>query len=279
MTVLHVKSTDAEAITDTLTSFISEKNLDYRKLVSQGYDGAATFSGNRTGVQTRMKVHAAHALYIYCSCHRLQLASIQAADAVGTVRRMFGTMTNLWKLFYYSPKKVEALKSVQSVLCMAELKVVKPSVTRWLSHERCVKAIRKELPALIITLHKRYDDSGDAEALGLALALNSYSGVVTINLLSIVLDLLAKLNCFMQQKATDLSRLPIILKSIVSELKHLKHAGAEWCSLVETSIAMLATDHDITMRRSSTRSDSATTMSVYRAAVAIPYIDVCTEML
>ena len=51
------------------------------------------------------------------------------ADAVGTVRRMFGTMTNLWKLFYYSPKKTEALKNVQSVLCMPELKVVKPSDT------------------------------------------------------------------------------------------------------------------------------------------------------
>ena len=126
-----------------------------------------------------------------------------------------------------------------------------------------MKAIRKELPALIITLHKLYDDSGDAEAYGLALALSSYNEVATINLLSIVLDLLAKLNCFMQRKATDLSRLPIILKSIVSELKHLKDAGAEWCSLVETSIAMLATDHDITMRRSSTQSDSATTMSVY----------------
>ena len=35
---------------------------------------------------------------------------------------------------------------------------------------------------------------------------------------------------------------------------------------------MLATDHDITMRRSSTRSDSATTMSVYKDAVVIPYI-------
>ena len=100
LTVLHVKSTDSEAITDTLTSFISEKNLDYRKLVGQGYDGAATFSGNRTGVQARMKVHAAHTLYIYCSCHRLQLASIQATDDVGTVRRMFGTMTNLGKLLF-----------------------------------------------------------------------------------------------------------------------------------------------------------------------------------
>ena len=77
----------------------------------------------------------------------------------------------------------------------------------------------------------------------------------------------------MQRKATDLSRLPIILKSIVSELKHLKDTVAEWCSLIETSIAMLATDHDIIVRRSSTGSDSATTMSVYRDAVAIPYIN------
>ena len=60
-----------------------------------------------------------------------------------------------------------------------------------------MKAIRKELPALIITLHKLYDDSGDAEAYGLALALSSYSGVANINLLSVVLDLLAKLNFFM----------------------------------------------------------------------------------
>ena len=115
LTVLHVKSTDAEAITDTLTSFISEKNLDYRKLVGQGYDGAATFSGNRTGVQTRMKVHAAHALYIHCSCRRLQLASIQAADAVGMVRRMFGTMTNLWKLFYYPPPKGRSFEECPSL--------------------------------------------------------------------------------------------------------------------------------------------------------------------
>ena len=139
---------------------------------------------------TRMKVHAAHALYIHCSCHRLLFASIQTADAVGRVRRMFGAMTNRWKLIYYFPKKAEALNNIYSVLCMPELKVMKPSDTRWLSHERCVKAIQKELPALTITLHKLYDDSGDAEAYGLAIDFSSYRGVTTINLLSVVLDLL-----------------------------------------------------------------------------------------
>lgn len=92
--VLQVKSTDAETISAALTSFISENNQDYRKLVGQGYDGAATFSGSQTGVQWRIRVHAAHTLYIHCSCHRLQLASIQTAESVGTIK-MFGTMASL----------------------------------------------------------------------------------------------------------------------------------------------------------------------------------------
>ena len=67
-----------------------------------------------------------------CSCHRLELASIQTAKSVKEVKLMFGAMTNLWKLFYYSPKKVVTLANVQAVLNLPELKVVKPSDTRWL---------------------------------------------------------------------------------------------------------------------------------------------------
>ena len=195
--------------------------------MGQGYDGAATFSGSKSGVQKRMRVHAGHALYIHCSCHRLQLASIQAAESIAPIKKMFGTMESLWKLFYYSPKKAEALKDVQCVLNMPELKIVKPSDTRWLSHERCLRAIRKELASLIITLDNLYEESGDAEAYGLSLVLSSFSGIASIFLLSAALDLLAKLNCFMRKKAADFSRLPIILEGIISKLKHLKEDGAE----------------------------------------------------
>ena len=53
MTILRVKSTDADTITKAITSYmyLQEKNLNCRKLVGQGYDGAATFSGCRSGVQ------------------------------------------------------------------------------------------------------------------------------------------------------------------------------------------------------------------------------------
>ena len=96
--ILHVKEVDAASITQVLVSFMEEKHLDFscRRLVGQGYDGAATFSGCANGVQKRMRTHSAHALYIHCACHRLQLASIQAAESVTAINKMFGTMTNLY---------------------------------------------------------------------------------------------------------------------------------------------------------------------------------------
>ena len=51
----------------------------------------------------------------------------------------FGTMTSIWKLFYYSPQNAEALNVIQAVLGFPDLKIVKPSDTGWLSHERCVR--------------------------------------------------------------------------------------------------------------------------------------------
>ena len=134
MTIPHVKSTDADTITKAITSYLQEKNLNCRKLVGQGYDGAATFYA-----------HADHAHYIHCYCHQLQLASIQAENYVLSVKRMFVAMLSLLSLFYYSPQKAESLKHVQAVLNLPELKVIKPSDTRWLSHECCVCAILKEL--------------------------------------------------------------------------------------------------------------------------------------
>ena len=101
LTVLYVKSTDAETISATITSFISENNLDCRRVVGQGYNGAATFSGSQTGVQWRIRVHAAHVLFIHCYCHRLQLASIEATESVGAIK-MFSMMASQWKLLYYS---------------------------------------------------------------------------------------------------------------------------------------------------------------------------------
>ena len=89
------------------------------------------------------------------------------------------------------PLKAEALKGIQAVLGFPELKIVKPSDTRWLSHERCVKAICKELTPLLQTLSQLYESSRDAEAYGIYSLLASVNDVSGSYLLSEVLSALA----------------------------------------------------------------------------------------
>ena len=50
---------------------LEAKRFSYRKVIGHGYDGVSPFSGKNTGVQQRI-----HTL----DGHRLQLASIQAAE-------------------------------------------------------------------------------------------------------------------------------------------------------------------------------------------------------
>lgn len=117
-----------------------------------GFDGAATFSGKRSGVQARMKNFAPHALFVHCHCHMLQLACIQAANSTPGIKHIYTTLTALWKFFHYSPKRTESLKGVRCVLDLTELKLIKPSDTRWLAHERCVKGVKASYAAIVTAL-------------------------------------------------------------------------------------------------------------------------------
>ena len=46
---------------------------------------------------------------------------------------------------------------------MPELKIVKPSDTRWLAHERCVKAVMENYSAIVIALNNIYEETHDWE--------------------------------------------------------------------------------------------------------------------
>ena len=157
------------------------KNIQLGRLIGMGFDGAATFSGDKTGVQRGSKEFAPHALFVHCRCHVLQLASVQAANATPGIKHAYTTlMMTLWKFFHYSPKCAESLKVIQKVLDHPELKIVKPSDTRWLAHERCVKAVEVSYSSIAFALENIYETSHEPEALGLSKALSSHSTIGAI---------------------------------------------------------------------------------------------------
>ena len=62
--IVPLKKADAETIYCTLIECLKKKNLQVGRIV----DGAATFTGHRTGVQARIKKHTPHTLFVHCHC-------------------------------------------------------------------------------------------------------------------------------------------------------------------------------------------------------------------
>ena len=62
---------DTESISMAIIKFLKEKKVQISN-ISMGFDGAATFSDKKSGVQTRLKKHAPHAVFVHCHCHILQ---------------------------------------------------------------------------------------------------------------------------------------------------------------------------------------------------------------
>ena len=73
-------TTDAESLHNLIISFIDSLKLGRKCLVGQGYDEAATMSGNKNGVATRITRDYPTACFIHCHSHRLNLALLDAAS-------------------------------------------------------------------------------------------------------------------------------------------------------------------------------------------------------
>ena len=149
-----------------------------------GFDGAATFSGDKTRVQRRLKELSPHTLFALCRCHILQLASVQAANATPGIKLIYTTLMTLWKFFHYSSKRAESLKEIEKVLDLPELKIVKLSDTRWLARERCVKAVKASYSSIVLALENIYETSHEPEALGLSKAFSSHSTIAAMSYLT-----------------------------------------------------------------------------------------------
>ena len=87
---------------------------------------------------------------------------------------------------------------VEQVLDLPELKIAKPSDTRWLAHEISVKAVKTKVAAL----NDIYDNTHKPEALGTALS-KQYT-VVAMYMLDYVIPQVATLSWTLQSVWTCL---------------------------------------------------------------------------
>ena len=83
------------------------------KLRGISTDGAATMTGCRTGVVVRLKQITPSAISVHCAAHRLNLASLQAADKVQYVKKFQNILRQLFDCYDNSSVRTAGLQAIQ----------------------------------------------------------------------------------------------------------------------------------------------------------------------
>ena len=132
------------------------------------------------------------------------------------------------------------MKDIQTVLGLPELKIVAPSDTQWLAHERCIKAVKSSYSGIISTLDAIYVESGDAESYGLSVLLKKSTTAITIYFLSHALSTLAILCRSLQTKDIK-SEIPALVSSTLACLTDLStsHTNTLWHEQLQNAFQSL----------------------------------------
>ena len=108
---------------------------DHWKLIAQTYDGAATLSGARNGVQAIVKETYPYAYFVHCYAHQLNLLLQKATSISTNVRVFFNNLFGIPGFFSKSPQRVAALEAV------ANRRIPRPSSTRWSFWSRTIGTV------------------------------------------------------------------------------------------------------------------------------------------
>ena len=84
--LVSLSACDAASIYSVLKAFLADSDIGAGKLRGQRYDGTATFSGTKNGVQMRIRTLAPRALFVHCRAHVLQLCCISAARCLPSLK-------------------------------------------------------------------------------------------------------------------------------------------------------------------------------------------------
>ena len=106
-----LERTTGAAVSETLLSTLRSLNIPIEDCRGQGYDGAASMSSQRVGVQANILTHAPNAAYVHCASHCLNLV-VSHACSLQPIRNMIDKITQVCPFFNYSPKRNGLLTAV-----------------------------------------------------------------------------------------------------------------------------------------------------------------------
>ena len=136
VTFLKMERVRAVDITNAIVSCLEGLGLSLNNLRGQGYDGASTMSGEKSGVQKRIRDKQPKALYTHVAGHSLNLVIVSSC-LVLSVRNAIDHIKSLTLWIKASPKREGLLqaiyqKGIQTVWSRAP--ILNVCITRWVGN-------------------------------------------------------------------------------------------------------------------------------------------------
>jgi len=224
LSIVELSGTNAETITETIDRELKKRELDYSKLISLGFDGAAYFSGSITGVRKRLSEIAHREIpYIHCRAHLLSLALTSARNKYISIKRTLQVVKDIYKLFHKSAKREKIFHDIQEAINEKKLKIPETIDTLWLSNHRSIHAVKECYKSIILACEHIHTDGADLASLagGILLEITQSSFLITLVVLDEALGAVNNLSKILQKENLQLSSVPVLISSSIDHLKNV----------------------------------------------------------
>lgn len=249
--VIHVNDTLALTLKETICTVLADNNLNVEDIRGQAYDGASNMRGEWNGLKALILKACPYAYYIHCMAHQLQLALVAASREVHEVHNFFQHANFVINVVSASPKRNDELLANQATEIAREIELgdldtgkganqigslQRPADTRWSSHFKSIRSLRKMFGATITVLRSIANDRsvtqysrGDAG--GALRIIVSFDFVFILHLMERIMKITDVLCQTLQKKSMDILNALDTLSNTKVLLADLREEG--WEPLIE----------------------------------------------
>ena len=184
-------SLTAEAFYMSTLQLFDQKKVDLKHAACSDLDGCPTNQGVYAGFKNYFEYHNPFHLHQSCSSHALALIPKHkiTESRFKVVASADKIMVTLYKHCSNGSLRTAIFENCQLMFENKALKLVCPSSTRWLSHEKCFVRILEVYPATLMTLANLYEERDEPEALGILMQIVDPQFILTAMMLSDMLGI------------------------------------------------------------------------------------------
>lgn len=274
-----------KGLADTLEMNFKDMKFDFEYLVAQGYDGAATMSGQFKGCAAKILEKYKQAPYIHCCNHSLNLV-VSDSCSIPLIRNSLSTINEIINFFRKSAQRQSYLnKAVNEIDCeMTKKRLQKYCETRWIERLDSI-IVFKEFFLPIFNALEDIKENGNQKSSEKAfifhLSMQSGSFIVALVVIQEIFALVHPLSVALQAKSNDLASAIKLTDSLVTLLSEKRENAEEAFNEIFKQATELAIkiETDIQIPRKTAHQahrdnyDIDSPEDYYRLSIFIPFLD------